>query len=49
MSLKHKKKTSKNFLLSVAKLVKTLRACVWGLVRTVPKQEKQSPYVDEYR
>lgn len=33
----------------IAKLVKTLRACVWGLVRTVPKQEKQSPYVDEYR
>ena len=50
LRVKHQgKKNFKNSLFSVAKLLKTLRACVWGLVRTVPKEEQRSPYVDEYR
>ncbi|XP_069703492.1 glyoxylate/hydroxypyruvate reductase A-like isoform X2 [Periplaneta americana] len=33
----------------IAKTLKTFRARVWGMVRTMPNENKKSPHIDEYR
>lgn len=36
-------------LLSVARVAKSMNMTVWGLVRTIPPEEKKSAHVDAYR